>query len=799
MAKKGNKLGLVDGLVQWGIGRAAFAVNTWKAHQLDKEDRELVSMFLSNVSEGDPFTKMADDQKRRVAVTVSWIYSDIRLFANTFASANGEVKQIEGEQLNSVKNHPFELLLRNPNDMMDLSFLWIYTIKWMQLKGNAYWYLAPRAGNEKDIAEAWPIPADRVKPIPDKEKMIRGYQYTTLAGQAKVIRPEYVVHFQFPNPFTLLDGEVPLNAALLAMETEIGTGKFQRDTYVSGRGMPRSIISLPEETGERDFVALSAQIRHDFEEEQKIIITRSGDVKATTLGLTQKEMELIGQREFTRDEIDVVFLGYELHGRQSESELRQRYRMFQDTIIHPTHRLIAGQITVQALHRFYGKDLVYEFDDIRTQDRALNVQERNVYFRVNQLREARNELNMAEMTSKVPKIQDILEMISDLPVPLATDPAFVSALAGLSMQEVGPGDKGGLQPKSPRRLASPNAAMSESDAPVNQLSDAAKSSDEIQLLEPTLKLTDQKHNTDWATPAIEAGIGTELARWRKVATKEAGAGHNPGLYSFKSEVLPTRLYHAIRGGLLECDKGEVAIKAVFENAKLSDTRGGGRGRPSKQIQAVNDYQEELETEYEDWADDFAGDVAKEKDDTARKAIIVAGLLVLLGLLQNLGRKSLPHAIDIALGDNPPTPELLQLIANIVASNEKFLSESFIPDLQAKVEKALQDKDILIALETGVGAEAIRGILGTMTARTGQYAGAWWSLHNYATGALAEMKNKPILWRLDPAVMNHCETCLRYGDKTYPSMKAMLLETGGISPSSGTICNGNDRCELIVGE
>ena len=781
MAKKGNKLGLVDGLVQWGIGRAAFAVNTWKAHQLDKEDRELVSMFLSNVSEGDPFTKMADDQKRRIAVTVSWIYSDIRLFANTFASANGEVKQIEGEQLNSVKNHPFELLLRNPNDMMDLSFLWIYTIKWMQLKGNAYWYLAPRAGNEKDIAEVWPIPADRVKPIPDKEKMIRGYQYTTLAGQAKVIRPEYVVHFQFPNPFTLLDGEVPLNAALLAMETEIGTGKFQRDTYVSGRGMPRSIISLPEETGERDFVALSAQIRHDFEEEQKIIITRSGDVKATTLGLTQKEMELIGQREFTRDELDVVFLGYELHGKQSESELRQRYRMFQDTIIHPTHRLVAGQISVQALHRFYGKDLIYEFDDIRTQDRALNVQERNVYWRVKTFNEARQDLGMIPYEDAE---------IGELPIPLATDPAFISALKGLSVNPTGPGDKGGNEPKSKRRLASPNAAMSESDAPVNQLSDAAKM---LNSGDVAVAGIDAKNTTpQLPQAAFDEGIRTELNRWRKVATKEAGAGHNPGLYSFKSEVLPTRLYHAIRGGLLECDKGEVAIKAVFENTKLSDTRGGGRGRPSKQIQAVNDYQEELESEYEDWADDFADDVAKEKDDTARKAIIATGLLVLLALLQNLGRKSLPHAIDIALGDNPPTPELLQLIANIVASNEKFLSESFIPDLQAKVEKALQDKDILIALETGVGAEAIRGILGTMTARTGQYAGAWWSLHNYATGALAEMMGKQFYWKRDEQAQ-HCATCLQYGDKKYLSLKACLLETGS-APGINVICNGRCRCE-----
>src|SRR3990167_10302578 len=102
-----KKLGLIDGLVQWSIQRAAFATNTWKTHLLDTEDRQLVSMFLANVSEGDPFAKMADDQKRRVAVTVSWIYSDIRLFANTFASANGEVKQVEEEQLNSLKNNPF--------------------------------------------------------------------------------------------------------------------------------------------------------------------------------------------------------------------------------------------------------------------------------------------------------------------------------------------------------------------------------------------------------------------------------------------------------------------------------------------------------------------------------------------------------------------------------------------------------------------------------------------------------------------------------------------------------------------
>jgi len=764
-----KKLGLIDGLVQWGIQRAAFAANTWKTQQLDTQDRQLVSMFLSNVSDGDPFTKLADDQKRRIAVTVSWIYSDIRLFANTFSSANGEVKRIEGEQLNSIKNHPFELLLRKPNDKMDLSFLWIYTIKWMQLKGNAYWFLAPAAGNAKEIVEIWPIPADRVKPIPDKEKMLRGYQYTTLSGQSKIILPEYVVHFQFPNPFTLLDGEVPLNAALLAMETEIGTGKFQRDTYVSGRGMPRSIISLPEETGERDFISLSAQIRHDFEEEQKVIITRAGDVKATTLGLTQKEMELIGQREFTRDEIDVVFLGYELHGKQTESELRQRYRMFQDTIIHPTHRLVAGQISVQALHRFYGEDLVYEFDDIRTQDRALNVQERNVYWRVKKFNEARQDLML-------PPYED--DEIGNLPVPLATDPAYVSALKGLSVVGTAPGGKGGNDPKSPRRLPSPNAAMSESDAPVNQLSDAAKDIPEL------------------PQAAIDEGIRTELNRWRKVATKESVAGRNPGLYSFKSEVLPPRLYHAIRGGLLECDKTETEIKTVFENTKLSDTRGGGRGRKNKQTIATNAYQGELAETYEDWTDETAKSLADAKDAESRKRITDERLAILLVLLIALGRKTLPNAIDIAVGNNGQSPELVDKLAEALRSNETYLATSLIPAIATKLQRAFDDPDILLAISSGAGEETLRAVLFTVESRVESYATEYWNLYNWGVGLDAKENNKPIKAFLDPQAQ-HCTDCPIYHDEAgrlYESFSEYLSATSQRVPGDFK-CQSGCRCWL----
>jgi len=566
-----------------------------------------------------------------------------------------------------------------------------------------------------------------------------------------------------------LDGEVPLNAALLAMETEIGTGKFQRDTYVSGRGMPRSIISLPEETGERDFISLSAQIRHDFEEEQKVIITRAGDVKATTLGLTQKEMELIGQREFTRDEIDVVFLGYELHGKQTESELRQRYRMFQDTIIHPTHRLVAGQISVQALHRFYGEDLVYEFDDIRTQDRALNVQERNVYWRVKKFNEARQDLML-------PPYED--DEIGNLPVPLATDPAYVSALKGLSVVGTAPGGKGGNDPKSPRRLPSPNAAMSESDAPVNQLSDAAKDIPEL------------------PQAAIDEGIRTELNRWRKVATKESVAGRNPGLYSFKSEVLPPRLYHAIRGGLLECDKTETEIKTVFENTKLSDTRGGGRGRKNKQTIATNAYQGELAETYEDWTDETAKSLADAKDAESRKRITDERLAILLVLLIALGRKTLPNAIDIAVGNNGQSPELVDKLAEALRSNETYLATSLIPAIATKLQRAFDDPDILLAISSGAGEETLRAVLFTVESRVESYATEYWNLYNWGVGLDAKENNKPIKAFLDPQAQ-HCTDCPIYHDEAgrlYESFSEYLSATSQRVPGDFK-CQSGCRCWL----
>src|SRR3990167_2393084 len=190
MAKKMN---VVDKLVGWGIQRYAYARNQWKAN-IDPEDRSLTASMLSSVTPtDDPFAKMSYEERMRKARTVSWIYSDIRIFANMFSGAAAQVIQIEGESRNSVKNHAFEQLLRKPNELIDGDFLWQYSIKWLMLSRlGAFWFLAPERGNPDQIAEIWPIPSNKILPIPDKEKLVKGYLYELNSGQKVMIDPRYV-------------------------------------------------------------------------------------------------------------------------------------------------------------------------------------------------------------------------------------------------------------------------------------------------------------------------------------------------------------------------------------------------------------------------------------------------------------------------------------------------------------------------------------------------------------------------------------------------------------------------------
>lgn len=231
----------------------------------------------------------------------------------------------------------------------------------------------------------------------------------------------------------------------------------------------------------------------------------------------------------------------------------------------------------------------------------------------------------------------------------------------------------------------------------------------------------------------------------------------------------------------------------------ADIRGSGRGRRRKEIVEVNAYQAELEDAYEEWAEELSNDLADaETDETDKEAIIAAALIALLALLQELGRRNLPEALFLALGDTAPTPAMLQLLADHVLENDQYLADSFIPDLRVKIDRAITDPDVITAfgINSKDGRDALLAILSTFRSRVALYSGAWWKLYNRTRGSVAAQLGKKVVSYLDKQA-KHCHECPEFADvggKEYESWQHYLETTGDRVPGEFA-CMSNCRCRI----
>lgn len=548
-----DNISLTDRLVRWGIDRAAFAARHYAKRFAAPERSVLAQLLGSDLPHSTSRLFGPDDTTRmRTALTVSWVYADIQILVREFSAAQMEVRRLTAETSEAVHDHPFERLLARPNPDMGMSYIWQYTATWMQLAGKAFWYLAPERGNRRRIAEIWPMRADRVKVLPGTGgELIGGYLYRGDSGHAYRIDPAYVCFFRYPHPFDLLDGLSPLGAAATPMATEIGQGEWQHDAYVTGKGIPHSVIMLDKNLSDRDFGVAAQRIREDFEAQRKVAIVRGGSFDVKSVGITQKDLELVSSRRFTRAEIDTIFLGVPYHGSESAESMAQADKMFKEKAVYPLHVLIADAVSVQIVKRFYDDDLAAIFEDIRPQDRALAVQEFTTYAKVQSVDEARAHLNLGPWDHLAERLPDY----GRLPVPLATSPAFV-----LYWYTAGQVSGRGLeQPTDETRL---------DVTPQAEAAGARLQNGNI----PSMRFSDSpgRMTNGLAARTVPTKAAREdLRRWRRVAQRGLRAGV-PGLApDFQSILIPPPLHAAVRAALAEVND-EPELRALFERASHGD-------------------------------------------------------------------------------------------------------------------------------------------------------------------------------------------------------------------------------------
>ena len=205
------------------------------------------------------------------------------------------------------------------------------------------------------------------------------------------------------------------------------------------------------------------------------------------------------------------------------------------------------------------------------------------------------------------------------------------------------------------------------------------------------------------------------------------------------------------------------------------------------LKAIDAYRDSLEGLYEGWVDSFVKAASKEEKEDDFKLLVDIAILMLLADMIEQGRKKIPESIGLAGITQGQMPDTLRgFLVNAVDRNDDYLSKSLVPDLRRALHPVAGMR---------FEPEELRKVMLKFKGRISSYAGAYWEVYNRAVGAKTG-KNK-ITWRLDPQAQ-HCDTCLLYGDREYPSFDDMINFTGGIWPAHNTICRHSDRCILMPG-
>lgn len=320
----------------------------------------------------------------RRAMTNSWVYSAISLIAKEASAAQFQVMRTGGpdDKPEQIQNHPLEVLLRRPNPFMSRSFLWQYSIWWLKLDGNFYWYLG--AGNG-GLAEIWPLPAYQIRAIPgDAQTFVSHYEYT-VGGQVFQIPANLILHVKQPNPWNIFTGLSELVAATLPSDSDLAMSRWNGAFFAKDNVMPSSIINLSSGTADQpinpsDADALKADLQDDYSAfRRKSLVTTANSVTAMLLGWNAKDMDFITGRKFEKEEIFTIYgiPGGLVDPNATEANAFVAQQGFKERTIWPLLCMIADWITIGLVMPYYGDGLEAAFEDIRPVNRELQLAERD--------------------------------------------------------------------------------------------------------------------------------------------------------------------------------------------------------------------------------------------------------------------------------------------------------------------------------------------------------------------------------------------------------------------------------------
>jgi HK97 family phage portal protein len=337
----------------------------------------------------DPIWPRLDviDQQAEQYLRSSWVYVAVTRIAEAAALVPCQVFATDGEAKIAQDNHPIEQLLRDPNPFASQFDLLESTFGFLELTGNAYWFLAGPPGGAP--TEIWPLRPDRVRIVPDKQRFIGGYIYT-VDGVDIPLEPDEVIHFKRWHPKDDLYGLSALEAAAIASQADRFMSLWNRNFFSKDKAVPAGIVNIKNMVSDADYERIVKEFTESYGGlGRKTAFIRGGDIAWSDIGLSQRETDFLAARQMNREEIFHIF-GIPpglLDKNATEANAHVARQTFLEDTIWPKLVRFTQKLT-QQLAPFYGPDLLILPEEIRdTSADVAELQAAGPYLTINEIRQ----------------------------------------------------------------------------------------------------------------------------------------------------------------------------------------------------------------------------------------------------------------------------------------------------------------------------------------------------------------------------------------------------------------------------
>lgn len=299
------------------------------------------------------------------------VFACISTLAFAFHEPVLKIWERDDSGLRPLARHPLEALLHRPNPQMGLAELLQYTITYMAIGGNCYWYkVRSRAGR---VVRLWPLHDGVITPVPGGDVLVGHYEWDKGDGQKEIIPARDIVHHKWmPDPLQPWRGLAPLLAVAREVDTDNEITKYIF-ALLKNDAIPRTIIQAPADSvlDDDQVKRMKQQFRELYGGEHRgDVAVLEGGATVSRLSLDMQELAADALRRVPEARIAAAFrvppilaglnVGLE---RSTYSNFQESVRAFTERTLVPLWRIVEDEITADLLPDFGGKPgQVVKFD-----------------------------------------------------------------------------------------------------------------------------------------------------------------------------------------------------------------------------------------------------------------------------------------------------------------------------------------------------------------------------------------------------------------------------------------------------